>query len=312
MEHASDKKSKLRRLGVFGDLPTRLMLLGLKVAPPFIELAVVPVWTLMFFLIARSQRGAVAGNLRVLFPKWSRLRAMIGAYRVFLNFAFTFVDAMRYETGTGAVDWKIEGRTAFDDLAHRSDGCLILTAHMGNYDMAAPLFSDQFGRTIYAVRAPEREPEMQALREAEMRRKEERNPYFRTLYNDGGNMLGIELARLLNEGNVVAVQGDRVVFEVSPMETEVEPGLMMKLPRGPLYLARVTAVTVFPLFIMRRGWRSYKVEVHEPLVLPPRIRGATVDSGTQLWAGVILEVVRRNWQQWFVFEPVFRRKEEAP
>ena len=32
--------------------------------------------------------------------------------------------------------------------------------------MAAPLFSDQFGRTIHAVRAPEREPEMQAIRAA--------------------------------------------------------------------------------------------------------------------------------------------------
>lgn len=282
---------------------------GLKVAPWFVEPALIPMWTLVFFAVAGAQRRAVASNLRALFPGWSGLRAFIGSYRVFLNFAATYVDALRCETETGGVDWVIEGLPAFDDLASRKQGCLILTAHMGNYDMAAPLFSAKFGRTIHAVRAPEREPEMQAIREAELREKERLNPYFRTHYNTGEKMLGVELARLLNEGQVVAVQGDRVVFEVSPMEVEVEPGLMMKLPRGPLVLARATGVTVFPLFIVRDGWRRYRVRVFPPLVLPERARGRAEDPATALWAGTILAVVRENWSQWFVFEPVLRRME---
>ena len=78
---------------------------------------------------------------------------------------------------------------------------MILTAHMGNYDIAAPVFAARFNRTLYTVRAPEREPETQALRDAEIRRKEALNPLFRTLYNEDGNLLGVELARLLGEGN---------------------------------------------------------------------------------------------------------------
>jgi lauroyl/myristoyl acyltransferase len=303
------QQSRWRRIGVFGDLPTRLLMRGLRVTPWFLEPLFVPPWTLLFFLVAREQRRAVAANLRALFPGWSPLRARLGAFRVFLNFALTYVDALRCETGTGEVDWVIEGLEHFEDLRTRGAGCIVLTAHMGNYDMAAPLFSGKFGRTIHAVRAPEREPEMQAIRAAEVAEKERRNPYFRTRFNHGGDMLGIELARCLNEGDVVAVQGDRVIFEVSPMEAEVEPGLWMRLPRGPLYLARITGAAVFPLFIVRDGWRRYRVQVRAPLELPPRVRGRGEDPAVPVWAAAVLGGVKDHWQQWFVFEPVLRRGE---
>jgi len=300
-----------RRLGVFGDLPTRFLLSGLRFAPFFVEPLLVTAWTAVFFAVAREQRRAVAGNLRALFPDWDRARALRGAFRVFRNFAATYVDGLRVETGSGDVAWVIEGRDSFDRMAAAKEGCIVLTAHMGNYDMAAPLFASKFRRTIHAVRAPEREPEMQRIREAELRAREAEQPCFRTLYNHGGEMLGIELARLLAEGQVVAVQGDRVVFEVSPMEVEVEPGLLMALPRGPLVLARVSGATCFPLFIVRDGWRRYRVRVFPPLELPPRRRGAAEDAAAVPWARAILGVVREHWEQWFVFEPVFRRREEA-
>jgi len=308
LSETENKQSRWRRIGVFGDLPTRCLMRGLKVVPWFLEPVLVPPWTLLFFVVARNQRRAVAGNLRALFPAWSRLRALAGAYRVFFNFALTYVDALRCETGTGGVDWVIEGVDHFEDLRSRKEGSLILTAHMGNYDMAAPLFSSKFGRTIHAVRAPEREPEMQAIREAEIAEKERLNPYFRTCFNNGGEMLGVELARYLQQGDIVAVQGDRVIFEVSPMETEVEEGLMMRLPRGPLVLARITGAVCFPLFIVRDGWRRYRVQVLAPLDLPARVRGRVEDPATPVWAGAILDGVKEHWKQWFVFEPVLRRK----
>lgn len=295
-----------KRLSLFGDLPTRFLRFGLKVAPWFMEPVLIAAWTSVFFAIANSQRRAVQSNLRALHPAWGPLRALGGAWYVFWNFAYTYVDALRCDTGTGEVDWAIDGIPAFDDLARRHEGCLILTAHMGNYDLAAPLFSSRFGRTIYAVRAPERQPEMQAIREQELRKKEAENPQFRALYNTSDNHLGLVLAKLLAEGNIVAVQGDRVVFEVSPMDVEVEPGLNMRLPKGPLYLARATGVSCFPLFIVRDGWRCYRVMVFPPLVLPERKRGED-DAAAKIWAGAILKVIRPYWSQWFVFEPVLKR-----
>jgi lauroyl/myristoyl acyltransferase len=311
MMEENGKSRWAARCGVFGDLPTRVVAHLLRVMPSFLEPVLAGGWTLLFFGIARQQRRAVAGNLRALFPEWCGARATLGAWRVFWNFALTYADARRCETDTGAVDWAVEGLPHLEDLARRKEGCVILTAHMGNYDLAAPVFATRFDRTLYTVRAPEREPETQALREREMREKEALHPNFRTLYNQEGNLLGVELARLLGEGAIVAVQGDRVIFDVSPMEVEVEPGLVMRLPKGPLFLARATGAPCFPLFIVRQGWRRYRVIVLPEMRLPPRRRGVE-DDASRIWAETILGVVRRHWQQWYVFEPLLTRAATKP
>ncbi len=299
------KSSELaRRLGVFGDLPTRLLLDHvLRVVPWFLEPVLIGGWTLLFFGMARNQRLAVAGNLRALHPAWGAWRARLGAWQVFWNFAVTYVDALRCQTGTGGVDWVLEGVEFLDEMANRKDGCIILTAHMGNYDLAAPMFASKFNRMLYTVRAHEREPETQNAREEEIRRKEAQFPNFRTLYNQEGSLLGVELARLLSEGNIVAVQGDRVIFDVSPMEVEVEPGLRMRLPKGPLFLARATHSPTYPLFIVRDGWRRYRVIVLPEIQLPERKRGADDEAG-RIWAATLLRVIRPHWRQWYVFEPL--------
>jgi lauroyl/myristoyl acyltransferase len=291
------------RLGVFGDLPTKLVLRGLRVTPIFLEPLLIAGWTALVFGIAGTQRRAVASNLRALHPSWSGPQAVWGAWLVFWNFALTYVDALRHETGTGAIDWAVEGLEFMAELSNRKDGCIILTAHMGNYDIAAPVFASRFNRTLYTVRAPEREPETQALREAEVRRKEAAHPGFRTLYNKPDGMLGIELARLLGEGSIVAVQADRVIFDISPMDVAVEPGLTLRLPKGPLYLARATGAPSYPIFIVRDGWRRYRVIVLPSVELPPRVRGEE-DRAAMVWAATLLEIVRQHWRQWYVFEPL--------
>lgn len=299
-----------RRLGVFGDLPTRVVAHTLRIVPWFLEPVLVAFWTFLFFLIAARQRRAVRANLGALFPAWGRARRLLGAWRVFWNFACTFVDAMRVETGTGSVDWSVNGTAFIGELNSRPEGCLILTVHMGNYDLAAPVFSSRFTRTLHTVRAPEREPETQRVREAELRRREQVHPGFRTHYNTGENLLGVELAAFLRKGEIVAVQGDRVVFDVSPMEVEAAPGLWFRLPKGPLFLARATSAPVYPLFITRDGWRRYRVTVMPELTLPPRRRGDDKEAA-ELWASTILGIARKHWNQWFVFEPLLRRDQAA-
>ena len=296
---------------MFGDLPPRLMLRALLVTPFFLEPILISCWSTVIFVVARSQRLGVISNLTALHPHWSKLRVRVGAWRVFWNFALTLIDAARWETGTGSIDWSIDGLENMQHLAARTDGCIILTAHMGNYDIAAPVFASRFHRVLYTVRSPERQAETQRIKEEEIRSKELAYPNFRTLYNRKDDLLGIELARLLGEGHVVAVQGDRVIFDVSPMTVETSEGLSVTLPKGPLYLARATGAPTYPLFIVREGWRRYRVTVLPELQLPPRKRGEP-DPAPVIWAETILAIVKSHWQQWYVFEPLLSRRTPDP
>ncbi len=301
----------LQRLGVFGDLPTRLLRRAVSCVPWFLEPFFIALWMPLFFLLAGSQRRAVAANLGHLFPGRSRVFYQLGALRVFWNFSWVCVESYRARHEDGGVDWLIDGSAAFAELAAERRGSIILTAHMGNYDMAAPVFSGRFGRTVYAVRAPERNPQLQEVRAAELREKERVYPDFRSLYNLPGNMLGVELARVLAAGGVVAIQGDRVLFDVAFQEVAVGEGLWMRVPKGPSALMRASGASCFPLFILRDGYRRYRIVVLPKLVFPPRQRGTDDLGATEVWAGALLEIVRTHWSQWFVFEEVFRSSREV-
>ena len=88
---------------------TRLMLHALRVTPWFLEPVLIGGWTLVFFV---HRPGATAGGRGK--PAGFASRMGIGARpdrRVagVLEFRADFVDAQRCESGTGAVDWAVEG-----------------------------------------------------------------------------------------------------------------------------------------------------------------------------------------------------------
>ncbi len=277
---------------------------GVRHCPGWLEPLFVGGWSVVFFLVCAPQRRALVRNLRAMFPDRPPWAAWVGAFRVVWNFAWTLTDATRAGGGQDIIDWRIEGLGAFRELAASEGGGIVLTAHMGNYDLAAPVFAGRFGRRLNAVRAPEREAELQ--RHYEGRRKGQESEAFSVRYNAGGGMLGVELAALLAAGELVALQGDRVLFDVSPA-TGCLFGGEVRLPKGPFALAMASGAPVWPMFIIRDGWRRYRVRVCEPF----EMRGArgertrVMRDGIATWCAELEEVLRDSWFQWFVFEEVF-------
>lgn len=307
----------LRRLSVYGDVWTRVLEWGARHSPSWLEPILLGVYGTVFWALCGRQRRAVAANLRVVHPSWSAFHAQFGALRVVYNFGSSLVDAARVSAGRDVIDWDIEGLGNFEQLSNSEGGAVVLTAHMGNYDLAAPVFAGRFGRRLNAVRAPEREAELQA--HYERRRSESEDETFAVRYNADGAMLAVELAKLLGEGELVALQGDRVLFEVSPVIGEMF-GREARLPKGPFALAMASGARVWPLFILRDGWRRYRIRVGESFEVSGE-RGSRDDAvkrGVERWCEELEAVVDGWWYQWFVFEEVFgastgeRRQIPAP
>jgi hypothetical protein len=181
---------------------------------------------------------------------------------------------------------------------------------MGNYDVAAPLFARQIHQPIHLVRSPERQRESQEFE------KEKRDQLvtgnFVIHYNEPGNMLGVTLARAIGEGGIVAVQGDRILFDVSPMKVPFKDGVDWQVPRGPFALALVAKVAIYPVFIIRMGWRRYEIQAEPPIVIPhqDRDRERIQAEAAMRWTGVVRRVGERHWWQWFVLEEMFQRREK--
>lgn len=301
--------SSLRRFSAHGDFWTRLLHLGARACPWWLEPVFITAYTLFFYLALGRVRRAIAHNLSVLHPGSSCLLNNLRPMAVFWNFAWTQGESIRQtsQPRRRILQWNIHGLEHFHALADgsRDRGIILITAHMGSYDLAAQLFAQQLHQRIHAVRVPERQMETQAYLEAKRDGIKDEN--YQIKYNTADGMLGLELVRQLANGEWVALQGDRVVGSVSPILVPVSAGVEWRLPRGPFFLALAAKSPMLPVFVRRTGWRRYAIEFHEPLNDVPQSRDretAMLRLGTR-WAALLRSVVQREWAQWLVFEPSF-------
>ncbi len=295
------------RWTVYGDLWTRYLNWGVSQHAWYLQVIHAVLYTVFFFVLCRNQRRAVQSNLAVLRPGRSRAALLGDALAVFWNFAWAIIDTARHRVVPGEIEWEIEGGEHFEALRNEPGGAIILTAHMGSYDLAGDFFAERFGRPVHAVRAPERNPELQAMRERELSQRQ--TPGYGVHFNTPGSMLGLTLAQALGRGEIVAIQADRMLFDIAGMEVDWH-GLRLMLPRGPFVLARAAGCPMFPLFVIRTGRCSYRVRVEAPLERCFRSSGQR-DGGIRECAGLWMErlgaVIERHRKQWFVFEPLLRR-----
>lgn len=256
-------------------------------------------------LLAGVQRRAIQHNLAALRPHRGTLGLWWDSYQVFAQFGLTYLDRLWHLHHERPIHWEISGQDIFDKMKQGTHGVLVFTVHSGNYDIGAGLFAERFGRVVHIVRVPEQCADLQELRKEELQREACRSPYLRVHYNDHSNHLGLELCRILQKGEVVAVQGDRVMLAVSPTVATHE-GVEFKIPLGPLMLAELTHVPCYPIFLTRRSALHYHVEFGEPFV----VAGESLDCAAmaQRWLPVMHDFLNQHWDQWFVFEPLLQRK----
>ncbi len=305
----TNQEADVSRFGVFGDFPTRAMFRVLKATPRmpyFIEAGLLHLFTLIVFMFAHGQRRAIRGNLRVIWTDASWAETLVGAYRVFVNFGWTRIDGIRTRLGQKVISWEIEGLPVFEEIRNTEGSAIILTTHTGNYDLAAALFSPKFGRALHTVRAPEKSPFLQEIRRKELKADTDRYEHFKVHYNSSDSLLGIELARLLADGELVAIQSDRVMGGVVPIEVPL-PGRTrsIRLPKGPLTLAVISKCPCYPLHVVRDRYRHYRIIFHEPLEITP-VKGRPREPDyARAWAASLMGFLETHALEWFVFEEAF-------
>lgn len=292
------------RLGPYSNLWARYLHWGVSHSLPYLDPVLIALYSCAFFLFATDLRRGIMANMQVLFPRSSWATNAFRALRVFWNFANVSVDSKRARNNPDCMEWEIVGLSQLDRLRDWPGGAIVATAHMGSYDLAALVFSEKLGRKLNIVRAPERTAELQVTRRREL--TEKADAFLSIEYNEPGAMLGVKLARALGNGELVAVQADRVLFEVSSIEVAWE-GRRIRLPQGPFVLAVTSNAPIFPLFITRLGRQRYRIEVREPILCQRQAGGnaAAVRQAAESWMNILGDVIYRHWDQWLVVEPAF-------
>ena len=265
-------------------------------------------WTFFFFFFAASARRSILANLAIVLPESPRALNYLRAFRTFHNYAWTITDAAIYRLIKQEFSYEIVGANWLDQLG-AAQGAIVLTAHIGNYDLGAALFAEKFGREIRMVRAPE--PDQQSAQHLTASLEKSAEGAVKIDYNTAGAMLSFDLLNALRRGEIVSIQGDRVEGDVAEMPAELF-GTRVRLPNGPFVLAQVAHVPIYPLFIARSGYRSYQIIVREPISVArtERDRDADIALAVEQWCRVLEQLISEHWDQWFAFAPGFLSDEQ--
>lgn len=293
--------SALRRFLVRGVFWRQLLRLAVLNTPLWLEPFVIGFWSL-FFLLWGPGRRSIMRNLRwIKHGSWP-ITNFFRTYRVFWNFAWSISDTARFREAHTMPDWEFVGLEHFERLRAHEGGAVILTAHMGSYDLGAHVFSSTSHRRIVMVRAPELDPETRRFEEQQTAHA--RNEGLRIDFNTKASELALELLHSLQAGELVAIQGDRVTPGIAAIETTLF-GRPARVPAGPFALAMAARVPVFPLFIVRAGRRRYRLVTCEPIHVERRSRHRDdeLHAAAERWSRQLEEVIGRGWQQWFAFDP---------
>lgn len=290
----------LRRFLVRGIFWRKFLRFAVNTVPLSIEPIAIGSWSLFFLLWGPGRRG-VMRNLTAIKPgSWS-ITNFFRTYRVFWNYAWTITDTARFMELRTIPDWEFAGLEYFDQMMQHEGGAIILTAHMGSYDIGAHLFSETSHRRMVMVRAPEIDPETTQFVESQLERGPDK---LRVDFNTKASDLALELLHAVQSGELVAIQGDRVTPGISSYPAKLF-GKQTEIPAGPFALAMAAGVPIFPMFVVRLGRRRYRLMTCPPITVERagRRRDEALQRAIVSWTDRLEGVVRESWYQWFTFEP---------
>jgi lauroyl/myristoyl acyltransferase len=262
----------------------------------------------MFFLLVRPKylRALRANLAQILDESPGSKRVSRLARRSALNHARYWIDFFHWsergsERASGAIR-SIENESAFELCMGSGRGCILLTAHLGNWEMGGLLLGHRASE-VAIIYVPDRFEAVEACRS-----------FYRTrtglteipLTNDPLSVL--PALRILRSGGAVAVQGDRD-FDNKGLPVPFF-GREAYFPRGPAMLSLLSGAPILPVFILRledgagAGSGGFRIVFLDPIEPMGDARDdQAVRSLVGHTVGAIETMVKEHPEQWYCFYP---------
>ena len=288
----------LGRFHVTGIFWYRFAYWGFTRPPSWTEWISVPISAVFFFLVLGRIRGALAANLEPVLGPANPLKRLARSFRTIWAFSWCFTERYRRFANPERYTGVLEGEEHWHEVMGAGGGAILVTAHIGPWETATHFGASNSPRRIHIVREREIDPRAQQFIEDLLSRSG--NTYI-THFASEDLTLGIELARALRDGDVVALQCDRPRDGGRSLTVSLF-GRPMPLPTGPAALARAAQVPILPVFNFRDGRFRVRTVVRRPIHVPATTdRDGDVATAMRRLATEVEWAIRRNPHQWFCF-----------
>ena len=220
--------------------------------------------------------------------KFNRLKSGIGVYRTFYVFGQTLIDKVAIGAGQKSkFKYKFDGHQNLVSLNDR--GGILLSAHLGNWDVAGFLLGDINSKTNILMFQAEHEKIKNFLKgvmtEFEMK--------VIPIKDDLSHI--IKLSNVLRNGEVVCIHGDRFMDGSRTVKRKVM-GHEASFPMGPFRIATSLNAPSTIAYSLREKNKTYQFSA-SPIQEPTKNPEMLIDQYVEL-----LELKMRKYPyQWFNF-----------
>jgi lauroyl/myristoyl acyltransferase len=191
----------------------------------------------------------------------------------------------------------LEGLDHLDTVLNEGRGAILLTAHAGNFELGGLLLRAR-NLQVHAVYKPDRFEAVERLRE-NMRRQ----GGVVGIPVDGVGFSTLPLVKLLREGALVGMQGDRD-FSLNGVPMPFF-GREVPFPRGPWELAAMTGAPIITSFFYTDEERRFHAHFGKPIYIHGERgrRMEAIEAGMKHYVADLETLVRRHPSQWYCFYP---------
>lgn len=218
------------------------------------------------------------------------LRAFFSVYRNHCRFSQVILDRFYMFSG-GKFDMEVENYHLYQELADGEPGFMILSAHVGCYELA--------GYTLVATKkrfnALAFGEEAEAIVENRERLFKNTNIRIIPVKDDLSHLFALNEA--LDNGESVSFPSDRLLGKQRTVECEFL-GASALFPMGPFALAAQRDLPVLTVNVMKTSAKSYKVYVNR-LQKEGETRQERTNAYVRQYVGHLEEVLRLYPEQWF-------------
>jgi KDO2-lipid IV(A) lauroyltransferase len=241
--------------------------------------------------VIRYRRRYVLQTLQICFPEKTAAERVQIANNMYRNLGMNTVEIARLSGGaTADLDARVsvEGEEYVRQALAQGKGALILTAHLGNWDLLG-MYTAKRG---YALTIISKEIKNEALNDMWMRLRSEFGVKIVLSHNSYRACLKVlkqnELIGFILDTNRPKDAGIFVDYFGRPACTT--PGLA--------FMSAQAGAPVIPVFIHREGKDRHVIRALPALPPPPDREEATILKATQEYTRIIEEEVRRYPDQW--------------
>ncbi len=239
-------------------------------------------------------RRRIVQNLRRVHGVRGAWREQLDAVSTVANYAACFAEAI----GSGREDVKprisVRGGARLRG-ALAQGGVVLITAHVGPWELAAQILGRELSAEVILVM--EREPNVEA---GALQDRQRGARGLHVLHVGEHPTDALPLIAHLKKGGVAALQLDRVPPSGRVLQVSLF-GEAFGAPEGPFRLASLSGAQVLPVFARRLGFFDYELEVSEPIAFSRRPSGEELQAGAQQAVSAMQLFIEQSPTQWFHF-----------